>query len=74
MSVWGLRGEGVEPFGYSEAFISGLNPQLPLLDHVHEFDTSQGGLCHVERFEPEHRLWTYAGPHHANGASSYAIP
>ena len=36
--VGGLRGQGVEQFGRSEAFVSGPNYQLFLLDHVHEFD------------------------------------
>jgi hypothetical protein len=55
LSVSGLRGEGVEQFGHCEALVSGLHPQLPFLDHVHEFDPDQGVLGCVERFKPQHR-------------------
>ena len=42
LSAGGLSGQGVEQFGRSEALVSGLDHQLFLLDHVHEFDTDQG--------------------------------
>ena len=32
LSVWGLRGEGVEQFGRREALFSGLHHQLPFLE------------------------------------------
>ena len=38
LSAGGLRGEGIELFGRSEAFVSLLDHQLPFLDHVHEFN------------------------------------
>ena len=37
-SVEGLRGQGRELFGRSEAFVSLLHHHLPFLHHVHEFD------------------------------------
>jgi hypothetical protein len=37
-SVEGLRGQGIELFGRSEAFVSLLHHHLPFLNHVHEFD------------------------------------
>ena len=37
-SVGGLRGQGIELFGRSEAFVSLLHHHLPFLNHVHEFD------------------------------------
>jgi hypothetical protein len=40
LSKWGLRCQGVEQFGRSEAFVSGLDYHLSFLDHVHEFHTS----------------------------------
>ena len=52
--VGGLRGQGVEQFGRSEAFVSGPDSQLFLLDHVHEFDPNEGVLGCLERFEPSH--------------------
>jgi hypothetical protein len=52
LSVEGLRGQGVEQFGRSEALVSLLDHQLPFLDHVHEFDTGERGLSRVKRFEP----------------------
>jgi len=52
--VWGLRSEGVELFGRSEALVSGLDHHLFLLDHMHEFDTGERPLGCVERFEPQH--------------------
>ena len=55
LSVWGLRGAGAEQFGRSEALFSGLHHQLPFLEPVHEFDSDQGVLGGVERFEPQHR-------------------
>ena len=55
LSVAGLRGQGVEQFGRSEALFSGLHHHLSFLDHVHEFDPDQGVLGCVERFEPQHR-------------------
>ena len=48
LSMGGLDGQGVEQFGRSEAFVSGLDHQLSFLDHVHEFDTDQGSLCSVK--------------------------
>ena len=54
LSVWGLRSEGVEQFGRSEALFSGLHHQLSFLDHVHEFDPNQRVLGCVKRFEPQH--------------------
>ena len=55
LSVGGLRGEGVELFGRSEALVSGLHHHLPFLDHVHEFDPNECPLGCRERFEPQHR-------------------
>jgi hypothetical protein len=54
LSVWGLRGEGVEVFGHREALVSGIHHQLPFLEHVHELDAGQRCLCGVKRFEPQH--------------------
>ena len=54
-SVEGLRGQGIELFGRSEALCSGLNYNLSFLDHVHEFDADQGVLGCLERFESQHR-------------------
>jgi hypothetical protein len=45
LSVWGLRGEGVEVFGHREALVSGIHHQLPFLEHVHELDAGQRCLC-----------------------------
>ena len=53
LSVWRLRGEGVEQFGRREALISGFH-HLSLLEHVHEFDPNQGVLGGIERFESQH--------------------
>jgi len=39
--VGGLRGQSVELFGRSEAFVSGPDYPLLLLDHVHEFDPDE---------------------------------
>jgi hypothetical protein len=55
LSGWGLSSQGVEQFGRSEAFVSGLHHHLSFLDHVHEFDPDQRVLGCLERFEPEHR-------------------
>ena len=44
LSVWGLRGEGVEQFSRSATLVSGLDHHLFLLDHVHEFDTGERPL------------------------------
>jgi hypothetical protein len=52
--VGGLRGRSVELFGRSEAFVSGPDYQLFLLDHVHEFDPNECVLGCLERFEPQH--------------------
>ena len=52
--VEGLRGQSVELFGRSEAFVSGPDYQLFLLDHVHEFDPNEGVLGCLERFKPQH--------------------
>ena len=54
LSVEGLRGQGVEQFGRSEAFVSSLHYHLSFLDHVHEFDPDQGILGCVKRFKPQH--------------------
>ena len=50
--VEGLRGQSIELFGRSEAFVSGPDYQLFLLDHVHEFDPDEYVLSGRERFEP----------------------
>ena len=55
LSVEGLRSQGIELFGRSEALCSGLNYNLSFLDHVHEFDADQGVLGCLERFESQHR-------------------
>ena len=49
-----LSGQGVEQFGRSAALVSGLNLQLPFLDHVHEIYAGEGPLGSFERFESEH--------------------
>ena len=54
LSGWGLRSQGVEQFGRSEALVSGLHHHLSFLNHVHEFDPDQGVLGCLERFEPQH--------------------
>jgi hypothetical protein len=36
-SVEGLRGQGIELFSRSEAFVSSPDYHLSFLDHVHEF-------------------------------------
>jgi hypothetical protein len=54
LSVGGLRGQGVEQFGRSEALVSSLDPQLFLFDHMHELDPNEGILGCLERFEPQH--------------------
>jgi hypothetical protein len=51
LSVGGLRGQSVELFGRSEAFVSGPDQQLFLLDHVHELDPNECVLGCLERFE-----------------------
>ena len=61
--MWGLSSEGVELFGRSAALVSGLDHQLFLLDHMHEFDTDERPLGCIERFEPQH------GPCHPLHAS-----
>jgi hypothetical protein len=55
LSLGGLGSQGVEPFGRSEAFCSGLHHHLSFLEHVHEFDSYQCVLGCVERFELQHR-------------------
>ena len=52
LSEGGLGGHSVELFGRSEAFVSGPDYQLFLLDHVHEFDPNECVLRCLERFEP----------------------
>ena len=52
LSVEGLNGQGVEQFGRSEPLVSGLEYHLFFLDHVHEFDSNQGVLGCLKRFEP----------------------
>ena len=47
-----LRGQSVELFGRSAAFVSAPDYQLSLLDHVHEFDPNECVLGCLERFEP----------------------
>jgi len=47
LSMGGLGGQGVEQFGRSEAFVSGLDHQLSFLYHVHEFDTDERPLGSV---------------------------
>jgi hypothetical protein len=54
LSGWGLRSEGVEQFGRSEALFPGLYDHLSFLDHVHEFDPDQSSLGCVKRFKPQH--------------------
>ncbi len=54
LSVGGLSGQGVEQFGRSEAFVSSLDHQLFLFDHMYELDPNQGVLGCLERFEPQH--------------------
>ena len=52
LSVGRLGGQRVEQFGRSEPLVSGLEYHLFFLDHVHEFDSNQGVLRCLERFEP----------------------
>ena len=52
LSVGALRGQSVELCGRSEAFVSGLDHQLCLLDHMHELDPNEGVLGCFERCEP----------------------
>ena len=54
LSVEGLGGQGVEEFGRSEAFVSGLDHQLFLLDHMHELDPNECVLGCLERFASQH--------------------
>jgi len=54
LSVGRLGGQGVEQFGRSEPLVSGLEYHLFFLDHVHEFDSNQGVLGCLTRFEPQH--------------------
>ena len=54
LSVGELRGQGVEQFGRSAAFVFLLDHQLSLLDHMHEFDTDQRILSRRKRLEPQH--------------------
>jgi hypothetical protein len=54
LSVGGLRGQGVEQCSCSEAFVSSLDPQLFLFDHMHERDPNESILGCLERFEPQH--------------------
>ena len=51
----GLRGQSVELFGRREAFVSGPDYQLFLLDHVPEFDPDQRVVGCVQRFKAQHR-------------------
>jgi hypothetical protein len=53
LSAGGLRGQGVEQFGRSEALLNSVC-KLPFAQHVHQFDAGEGGLRGFERFEPEH--------------------
>jgi hypothetical protein len=41
LSVGGLGGQGIEPFGHREALVSLLSHQLPFLEHVHQFDSNE---------------------------------
>ena len=50
-----LGSQSVELFGRSEAFVSGHDYQLFLLNHVHEFDPNECVLSCLERLEPQHR-------------------
>ena len=50
----GLRRQGVEQFGRSEALVFGLDPHLFFLDHVHEFDPDEGRRA-AKGLEPQHR-------------------
>src|SRR5882724_10442251 len=55
LSRGGLSSEGVELCGWCEGPFSLRDHQLPLLDHVHEFHTSQGRLRGRKGLEPQHR-------------------
>jgi hypothetical protein len=55
LSVGGLRRQGVERFGRSEAFVSSLNQALFLLDQVHEFATGERPWGCVDRCAPQQR-------------------
>ena len=54
LSVGELRSQRVELCGRSEPFVSGLDQQLFLLDHMHELDPNEGVLGCLERFESQH--------------------
>jgi len=49
-----LGSQGVEQFGRSEPLVPGLEYHLFFPDHVHEFDSNQGVLSCIKRFEPQH--------------------
>jgi len=46
-----LRGESVELFGRTEARLTAPF-ELPLAEHMYEFNAGEGGLRGVERLEP----------------------
>ena len=52
LSVERLGSQGVEQFGRSEALPSLCDYELSFLEHVHEFDADERGLCRVKCFEP----------------------
>jgi hypothetical protein len=52
LSVRELRGQSVDLFGRSAAFVSGLDYQLFLLAHMHALDPNEGVLDCLARFEP----------------------
>ena len=54
LSEGGLSGHSEKLCGRSEGVVSGLDHQLPFLEHVHQFDTNQSRLRRVKRFEPQH--------------------
>ena len=51
--VWPLRGESVELFGRTAARLTAPF-ELPLAEHMYEFNAGEGGLRCVKRFKPEH--------------------
>jgi hypothetical protein len=42
----------LEQFGSGEALFPSLNHELSFLEHVHQFNTNQGGLRCFEGFNP----------------------
>src|SRR5262245_30446017 len=54
LAVWGLDGQGVEPFSRSKTLVAHLAHQRPLLEHVYEFDPDQRVVGRCKRLESEH--------------------